>query len=76
MSTDEIGPRRFRAVGKSASVHVICERYNAGDIPVCPVCGEDLVVAYKWVDAREFDAHPGIFCPVDGSHFEVLFNVT
>ena len=66
---------RFKAIGHNASVEAICTRFNAGDIPTCPVCGNDLIVANGWQDARPFDAHPGIFCKTDPKHFRVLFNV-
>ncbi len=72
---EETEAKRFKATGSNASVNVICERHNAGEIAVCPKCDADLVVAFNWQDAQEHDGHPGIFCPTDTKHFQILFNV-
>lgn len=66
---------RFKAIGPNASVHVICERHNAGEVAVCPKCDSDLVIAFKWEDANKHSGHPGIFCPNDSKHFQIMFNV-
>lgn len=73
--TQEAHVTRFKAIGPNASVHVICERRSAGEIATCPKCGADLMVALTWKDAREYDSHPGVFCPKDSKHFQILLNV-
>ena len=70
----EPSTNRFKAVGVNASAHVICERHNAGDIAICPICDAELVVAFTWPIAQKFNAHPGVFCPKDSKHYQVLFN--
>jgi hypothetical protein len=72
---EETVPTRFRAIGPNSSVSVICERYNAGEIPICPVCGHDLAIAYTWKDAAPLGIHPGVCCMTDSRHFQILFNV-
>ena len=72
---EEERTKRFTAAGRNSSVHVICERYNVGDVPLCPKCGAELVVAFTWTEANERGRHPGIFCPSNDRHFQVLFNV-
>lgn len=69
------GKTRFTALGANASVNVICERWKSGEIAVCPKCGSDLIVAFTWEAANEFGIHPGIVCPLDNHHFQVVFNV-
>ncbi len=66
---------RFKAVGASSSVHVILERHSTGEIAVCPICDRDLVVALNWKQAKAHDGHPGVFCPVDHRHFQILLNI-
>jgi hypothetical protein len=66
---------RFVAIGNNASIDVICNRRRAGDIPICPKCRADLLVAYTWEQANRYSIHPGIVCPTDAKHFQVLFNV-
>src|SRR5262249_9143292 len=67
--------RRFKAFGANRSVEVICTRYRAGDVPLCPRCGAELLIAFNWEEANRHSIHPGIECPVDARHFQVLFNV-
>ena len=68
--------KRFTAIGQDAGVHAICERHAAGEIPVCPRCGSDLVIAFGWEEANALGIHPGIVCPEDSTHFQALFNVS
>lgn len=69
------GENRFEASGLNASVHVLCERHNRGEIAVCPKCSSDLIVAFDWDIANKHSGHPGIFCPKDAKHFQILFNI-
>ncbi len=66
---------RFKAVGASSSVHVILERHSTGEIAVCPICDRDLVVVLSWKQAKAHDRHPGVFCPVDDRHFQILLHI-
>jgi hypothetical protein len=66
---------RFKAVGVNRDVHVICTRHQAGDVPLCPRCGTELLIAYTWDEANRHSIHPGIFCPSEDKHFQILFNV-
>ncbi len=66
---------RFKAIGANAGVEVICERFKAGEVAVCPKCDSDLIVAFTWETANEHGGHPGIFCPSDSRHYQVTFNI-
>ena len=67
---------RFVAVGENSGFKMICERYDAGDIPVCPVCGEDLLVLLSWEEARKAGGSPGVYCNADSKHCCIHFNVS
>ena len=71
--SDEV--KRFLAIGSNASVHAICDRVSRGEVAVCPRCKSDLHVALTWDQAIKLDMHPGIVCPTDKKHFEVIFNI-
>jgi hypothetical protein len=67
--------QRFKATGTNADVDVLCKRHRAGDIPLCPRCAAELLIAYTWDEANRHSIHPGVCCPKDDRHFQILFNV-
>jgi hypothetical protein len=68
-------PKRFKAHGSNGTLDVISQRHAAGDIPVCPKCDANLVIALSWSEASALNAHPGVFCPNDQRHFQILVNL-
>jgi hypothetical protein len=72
---NQVDPKRFKATGQNANINIICERHDAGYIAICPHCETDLVIAFTWEAAKRHDGHPGIFCPKDSRHFQIVFNI-